>query len=94
VVKIAEAETRSKVFHVEHRGGGRISVEKHIVSRGTVNMREFSGSKPIVPTESASTYLKPASSSLFHVEHVVSEFCCGMFHVERAATLRDPIFLS
>jgi hypothetical protein len=49
-VKIAEAETRSKVFHVEHRGGGRISVEKHIVSRGTVNMREFSGSKPIVPS--------------------------------------------
>jgi len=45
VVKITEAETRSKVFHLEHRGGGRISVEKHIVSRGTINMRmrELSG---------------------------------------------------
>jgi hypothetical protein len=35
-VKIAEAKNRSKVFHVEHRVGGRISVEKPAVSRGTV----------------------------------------------------------
>jgi hypothetical protein len=28
VVKIAEAKNRSKLFHVEHRGGGKISVEK------------------------------------------------------------------
>lgn len=31
---------------MEHRGGGRISVEKHIVSRGTVPMRECPAQNP------------------------------------------------
>jgi hypothetical protein len=42
VVKIAEAKNRSKVFHVEHRVDGGISVEKPAVSRGTVEAWRFS----------------------------------------------------
>jgi hypothetical protein len=78
---------------VEHRGGD-ISVEKHIVPRGTVHMRECPAqnhrSKPNTRSEvardcdlsrlAALEYLFEAvsTSSVFHVEHIVSEFCCGM----------------
>jgi hypothetical protein len=30
VVKVPEAKNRSKVFHVEHRGGGKIPVENTV----------------------------------------------------------------
>ena len=84
--------------------GGRISVEKHLVSRGTVNMRELSSSKPIVPSRihaQSLSRLRLISSACsralirsrlalacFTWNMLVSEFCCGVFHVERAATLR------
>jgi hypothetical protein len=82
---------------VERREGSEIAVEKPIVSRGTVSVRDFPTQNPWFHVEHmwnfpaiathldqplASICLEPSSPSVFHVERVVSEFCCGMFHTE------------